>query len=277
MDVIANAFEKMRATQMNDWVGGSDPEAVGEAHANIIRRLLPIDSSSKVLDFGCGIGRGMLSLLKGAPQPEKIVGLDIMPPVIEFCRENIEPNFPNTSFELADDSNDHYDRFIGDVARKPKTELAKQYENYFSDAYAFSVFTHIDRKDFQDLLEFVGKMLMPGGRFLFTCFTLTEFSRHMIERGQAVFPLQDGAFVDDGKVLWGNRHDPLAFIAFDKMLLEEMAWKAGLAVMKVEYGCWMGGNIGSSLHDLVVVTKPLALQNADNIVYTPVVDRNSFT
>lgn len=275
MVAIESIFDKMRSTQMNDWVGGSDPESVGDAHAEIIRRLLPLTSDSKVLDFGCGIGRGMLSLLKDAPLPRRIVGMDIMPPVIDFCRLNIQPGFPNTNFELVDDSNDHYDQFIDDVLRKPKIEVEKEYEGYFTDAYAFSVFTHIDRSNFEEVLRFVGSMLAPGGRFLLTCFTLTEFSRHMIERGQSVFPFSESVFVDNGEVLWGNRTDPLAFIAFDKAVLEEMAWNAGLAIMKVEYGCWMGGGIGASLHDLVVMTKPLPLVDQDKIIYTPLVDRNT--
>jgi len=273
---ISDVFDLMRATEMNDWVGGSDPERVGDASAAIINRLIPHNSTSRVLDFGCGIGRGMLSVLKSAPPPAAIVGMDIIPTVIDFCRSHIQPIFPNVTFELTGDSNDHYDRFIGDIERKPKNMVADQYVEYFSLAYAFSVFTHVDRKDFQDLLAFVGKMLEPGGRFMFTCFTLTDFSRHMIACGQAIFPFTESVFVDSGEVLWGNKNDPLAFIAFDKAVLEQMVWNAGLAITKVEYGCWMGGSIGSSLQDLIVVTKPTPLASHDQIIYTPLVDRSNY-
>lgn len=274
--MISAIFEKMRSTEMNDWVGGSDPEAVGDASADIIRRMMPVSPESRVLDFGCGIGRGMLSLLRGGA-PAKVVGMDIMPPVISFCQENIAPHFPEVSFDLIEGANDHYDQFIGDQFRKPLTQIKQDYKNYFNIAYAFSVFTHIDRKDFVDLLKLVEAMLAPGGYFLFTCFTLTEFSRKMVDHRQTIFPLADKAYVDNGEVLWGEKSDPLAFIAFDKQLLENMAWEAGLAIMKVEYSCWMGGNIGSSLHDLIVVRKPLPMVGQEEIVFTPVLDRNNLS
>ncbi|MCW2366814.1 SAM-dependent methyltransferase [Sphingobium sp. B7D2B] len=276
MNDISRIFEKLRDSQMNDWIGGSDPEVVGDAMADIIRRLIPFDENSRMLDFGCGIGRGMLALYKEGVVPAQSVGVDIMPPVIEFCRENIESALPGTSFELIEGSNDHYDRFIGDEPRKSIDQFTKDYEGRFTHGYAFSVFTHIDRKDFEDVLSTVSKVLAPGGKFLFTCFTLTQFSRYMIDREQPVFPLSDRVLVDNGEVLWGHKSDPLAFIAFDKNLLEQMVWNAGLAITKVDYGCWMGGQIGSSLHDLIVVTKPLPLATQEEIVYTPLVDRNSF-
>ncbi|HWU04566.1 MAG TPA: class I SAM-dependent methyltransferase, partial [Novosphingobium sp.] len=141
--------------------------------------------------------------------------------------------------------------------------------------YAFSVFTHIDRKDFVGLLKTVAALLKPGGSFLFTCFTLTEFSRNMLANRQSVFKFNDSAFIDDGDVFIGERNDPLAFIAFDKMLLERMVWEAGLTITTLEYGAWMGGRLGSSLHDLIVVRRPFDLSNPDDIAKTPTVDRSA--
>lgn len=276
MNKFDRIFEAMRASEMNDWVGGTDPEHVGDASAALIRGMLPINDSSRVLDFGCGIGRGMLSLLKSDPLPATVIGMDIMPPVIEFCETHIKPDFPDTTFELIEDSNAHYDQFIGGQPRKTKDIILDQYADHFTDAFAFSVFTHIDRDDFQDLLAFVGKMLVPGGRFLFTCFTLTEQSRAMIAQGQSIFPFQDSLFVDSGEVFWGSKNDPLAFIAFDKSLVEKMAWDAGLAITKIHYGCWMGGGIGHALQDVYVATKPLPIMDKDQVVFTPVVDRSRF-
>ena len=275
MTTTSTIFEKMRSTEMNDWVGGSDPEAVGDASADIIRRLLPLTPDSHVLDFGCGIGRGMVSLLKSEPRPAALVGMDIMPPVIQFCKDNIALHFDNVNFELIEGSNDHYDQFIGSDERKSVYTITSSYASRFSAAYAFSVFTHVDKKDFVDLLKLIYAVMAPGGYFLFTCFTLTDFSRAMIEQRQSLFPFLNAAFVDDGNILWGDRSDPLAFIAYDKHLLEAMTWESGFALMKVEYGVWMGGNLGSSLHDLVVVRKPMPLVSSDQIVFTPLVDRNN--
>lgn len=277
MSNIDGIFQAMRISPMNDWVGGTDPETVGDASAGLIRQLLPITPDSKVLDFGCGIGRNLVALLKSQPVPVAMVGMDIMPPVIEFCETHIKPVFNFTNFELVAESNDHYDQFIGSQPRKTREEILVDYENYFTDAYAFSVFTHIDKKDFQSVLEFVFSMLAPGGSFLFTCFSLTKHSRCMIDRRQAIFPFQDSAFVENGNVFLGNKPDRLAFIAFDNRLVEEMVWNAGLAITKIHYGCWMGGSLGSSLQDVFVARKPFSLMREEDIRMTPVVDRSHLT
>ena len=83
---------------MNDWVGGSDPEAVGNACYGILDRYITINEASKLLDFGCGIGRVLLSVLSHRPNVGHIIGFDIMPQVIRFCNAHISPAFSNTSF-----------------------------------------------------------------------------------------------------------------------------------------------------------------------------------
>lgn len=274
-DEIKVIFDAMRVSPMNDWVGGTDPESVGDATAAIVQDLTPPGSESKILDFGCGIGRGMVSLLKLIPTPSALVGIDIMPPVIKFCDEHIKPVYPFAKFELLDDSNIHYDQFIDGQPRSSKEAIVEKYASSFTHAYAFSVFTHIARKDFEGLLRFIYALMAPGGRFLFTCFSLTEHSRSMITNGQSIFPFQESTFVDDGDVFLGNKSDPLAFIAFDQTLLERIVWGAGLVITKVQYGCWMGGNIGASLQDVFVVTKPFELQKDGEVVMTPLVDRTN--
>ncbi|MCI4590751.1 class I SAM-dependent methyltransferase [Sphingobium sp. BYY-5] len=276
MLTTAEIFDVMRGDSMNDWVGGSDPEAVGDASAVIMRRLLPLhNGTSRVLDFGCGIGRGLVSLRKTGLEPSAIVGMDIMPPVIDFCNNYIRPNLNNTWFELINDKNDHYDRFISQSGGKGREKLALEYDNYFSDGYAFSVFTHVTKEDFGGLLKFISSMMIPGGRFLLTCFELNEFSRYMINKGQSIFPLDNHVMWEDGNILVGNESDPLGFIAFDRSLIEKMAWDAGMAITKVEYGCWMGGGIGSSLQDVMICTKLPELVAREEVKMTPLVDRTN--
>ena len=79
---------------MNDWVGGSDPEAVGDACNRILERYLTFSSESRVLDFGCGIGRVLLSLLKYKPDVGLIARFDIIPQVIGFCETHIATVYP---------------------------------------------------------------------------------------------------------------------------------------------------------------------------------------
>lgn len=270
---IAKIFEKMRQSEMNDWVGGSDPEVVGDHQAFMVKSLISITEGSKVLDFGCGIGRTIAALIKDI-KPAELVGMDIMPPVIDFCNENLNPLYDQLKFEVVSADNDHYDHLKGGGTSRSHEQLIAEYDGHFNAGYALSVFTHIAADDFVNILKFVAELLAPGGEFLFTCFCLTPYSRYMIEQGQSLFPLENGVFQQGDGVFIGNVGDPLAFIAFERTDIERMAWEASLSVTKVQYGVWMGGGLGSWLQDCVVVRKPFALKEAGQIEMTPLVARD---
>jgi len=251
------AFEAMRRTEMNDWVGGADPALVGLFCDDILKRLSSIGPRSRVLDFGCGIGRVAVQLLSRDQPPRGYLGIDIMPSVIDFCRAEIQPRFPKTVFALAAGTNDHYDRRIDTsvIAQSP-AELTTQYGGRFTHAFAFSVFTHLYAADFITALRFVGTLIRAGGEFLFTAFTLTAFARAMIAAGTTDFPLDRHEYREEGRVMIGDPTDPLAFIAYDPSLITAMVAEAGLIITKIEYGTWMGGRLGASLQDIYICRKP---------------------
>jgi SAM-dependent methyltransferase len=252
-------FNAMRQSEMNDWVGGSDPEAVGDACVGILARYLTMNKTSRLLDFGCGVGRVLLSVLKNRPELGSITGFDIMPQVIRFCDERIAPAFPNSAFRLIQGRNDHYDQFIdaaGTIAPQSHDALRDEFSAAFTGAYAFSVFTHVEQADFGNLLGLVGALLEPGGELLFTCFLLTPYSRQAIEQHATLFPFGDTAYEADGGIFIGNRHDRLGFIAFNLSLVEQIVHNAGLVVTHVEHGSWTGAGFSGSLQDVVVCRRP---------------------
>lgn len=212
MSDVQRIYNLIRQSEMNDWVGGSDPEAVGNACYSILERYITIDADSRLLDFGCGIGRVTLSVLNHTPTVGHITGFDIMPQVISFCDANIATAFPRTSFEFIQGSNDHYDQFVaaaGATGAKNPVQLKTEFASTFSGAYAFSVFTHVEKADFQLLLKLVGGLLKPGGEFLFTSFLLTPYSRQAIEQKLGLFPFGETAFEAEGSVFIGNVSDRL--------------------------------------------------------------------
>jgi SAM-dependent methyltransferase len=231
MTQAAAIFDAMRQSEMNDWVGGSDPEAVGDACVGILNRYITINEGSRLLDSGCGVGRVLVALLKRQPIVARITGLDIVPRLIAFCDEHIAAAFPNASFKLIQGSNDHYDQFIAaDGAAAPCSQdslLAEDAADY-SGAYAFSVFTHVKLADFKSLLQMLGCLLEPDGALLFTCFLLTPYSRRAIGQLTALFPFGDTACEEGGDFLIGNRNDRLGLIAFHPSLAEQMAPGADL-------------------------------------------------
>jgi SAM-dependent methyltransferase len=245
---------------MNDWVGGADPEAVGEACRGILDRYLAINANSRVLDFGCGVGRVLLSVLKQKPDISQVTGFDIMPQVIRFCDAHIASAFPRTKFELIQGSNEHYNQFIaagGVSTPKSHATLRSEYASAFTEIYAFSVFTHVEMADFRSLLVLLSNLLIPGGTLLFTAFMLTPYSRHAIAQGTTMFPLSGAVTESQGDVLIGNPADRLGFIAFEMKLVQQMVFDAGLIITQIEHGSWADAQFSASLQDVIVCRRPI--------------------
>jgi SAM-dependent methyltransferase len=252
-------FEEMRRAELNDWVGGLDPELIGDACLSVLELYLDINSTSRLLDFGCGIGRVLLSILKHKLEVGRIAGFDILPQVISFCNDHIARAFPQATFELIEGRNAHYDRYIaaaGAIAPKSHALLQREYGSAFTGAYAFSVFTHVEMADFRSLLGLLSGLLQPGGTLFFTAFLLTPLSRQSIQQRTTWFPLAETAAEADGDILIGNVADRLSFIAFDQALVERMVSDAGLEITHVERGFWAGANSTPSMQDVVVCRRP---------------------
>jgi SAM-dependent methyltransferase len=252
---LSGILQAMRGSPLNERVGGNDPERVGEFCFYHVGTNLDLQAEDHILDFGCGIGRVLVQVANRAPGSVQVVGMDIMPEAIDFCRAHIGPVFGNAAFELIEGSNVHYDKYISGGAAMPRDEVVRRYAGRFTKAYAFSVFTHVDLGDFQALLAFVGALLAPGGLFLFTCFLLTEHTRGAIREGQSTFGFADPAYESGGRVFIGNTGDRLAFIAFDIALVMKMVEDSGLILTRIDFGSWRG-SFGHSLQDIVVVQQP---------------------
>lgn len=251
-------YEAIRASEMNQWVGGDDPEAVGDACRQILLKHVPIGGDSRVLDFGMGIGRVMVSLLKQRPRTS-VTGFDIVPRMVAFCQETIGSRFPNTRFELLEGANDHYEKFKDGTTPKTREEIAAAYGKAFDAAYAFSVFTHVDDADFVPLLKLIASTLADDAYLLFTCFLLTPFSRDTVRLGWTLPDLSKGRYEREGEVFVADPQDRLAFIAYDLGRMEKMIREAGLMTTGIEYGNWSGGRYSRSFQDVIVCRKPADL------------------
>lgn len=255
MDDVSALYGRMRGSELNQRVGGGDPEEVGFFCYHNIKQQIGFAPGDRILDFGCGIGRVLVQVAKETDPSTKIVGMDIMPDAIAFCRENIAGIFPNTTFELIEGGNVHYDKYIVSGGAKSRADILGSYGRSFSKAYAFSVFTHVDLDDFATLLRFVGDLLAKDGELLLTCFILTAFSRAAIENKKTTFGFDASSFENDGQVFIGNGADRLAFIAYDLGLLDKLVSEAGLVISRIEFGAWRGSGFGSSLHDMLVLRR----------------------
>jgi SAM-dependent methyltransferase len=256
---ISQVYDLLRQSEMNDWVGGSDPELVGDACERVLRRYLHINPFARLLDFGCGVGRVTLSVLKHHPEVGHITGFDIMPQVIQFCESHIATSFAKTSFQLIGGTNDHYDQFIEAANRgaaKSHAQLRAEYGGKFSSIFAFSVFTHVELEDLRALLSLLSALVQPGGHVLITAFVLTPTTRKAIRDRSALFPFANADPTADGDIFVADHTDRLAFIAFDHALIEQAAFDAGLVIHQIEYGSWAGTIPSPNLQDTIVCLKP---------------------
>src|SRR6202011_2974808 len=73
---------------------------------------LPLQRNDAVLDFGCGIGRTSVLLAEFLQEGGQVVGSDIVPGQIRFCREQFANFFPNATFYCLQASNPNYDHLI---------------------------------------------------------------------------------------------------------------------------------------------------------------------
>lgn len=106
------------------------------------------------LDFGCGNGR---MVPHAAPMVDEYIGVDVMPGVLDFCRQ-LTRDVPNTQFVHLDAKNPMYPG--GEQDRVP----IPMEDNSVDTAVALSVFTHLaSRQNAEYYLDEFQRVLKPGG------------------------------------------------------------------------------------------------------------------
>jgi ubiquinone/menaquinone biosynthesis C-methylase UbiE len=132
-------------------VGGKldDYYEIGRGHVGLINAMLPQAwtwADRRVLDFGCGTGRTLVSLKTEAPDAD-LWGCDIDESSIEWARDNLSPGL----------------RFVKNEELPPLDLVGSQ----FDLIYGMSVFTHLVETWSDWLLE-IHRLLKPGGYGIFT-------------------------------------------------------------------------------------------------------------
>ncbi len=143
------------------FVGSAGRDALHEAVAfyRVVKRAAerfsrPIMPSTRVLDFGCGWGR-MIRLFLRDVAPENLVGCDVLPEMIEMCRNlNLRATFEVNPPE-------------------PPTAFA---DGSFDVIYAYSVLSHLSESLHVQWVREFKRLLRPNGILV-----ATTHSRRFIE------------------------------------------------------------------------------------------------
>jgi SAM-dependent methyltransferase len=221
-------YAAMRQTEMVNWVGGGDPAAIGAENFASITENLPLRRDQAILDFGCGIGRTSVLLAEFLNEGGRVVGSDIVPGQIQFCREQFAHPFPTATFYCVQSGNPAYDHLITATASATPTideeGFFLEHSEVFDVVVAFSVFTHFDPTMAERYLKSLGGVTKPSGHLFLTWF-LDHPSNPTESR---LAPGQN----------FRDRDGDLGFSIFSIEAVAKLASCACLRVERISYGYW---------------------------------------
>lgn len=254
--ITAKMIEKGYA----ELVGGGDPVANGDLNFALLKRLLSLRPDMKILDFGCGCGRLALPVLEYLDGSGHYLGVDIIPELVRFCRQEITPHYSNSEFWQIAGTNTHYKSWLSNIAsHNSEIETMNAIpDDSFDLAVAFSVFTHLKLKEIDKCLGHFSRILRPGGQIVFSSFLINNSSRKYLKQGVPKVPF-GGDIFNDKNMYISNNDDELAAVAFSESALLDIALKYDLHAISIVYGNWCGKPSFTTMQDVVVLKKTMTL------------------
>lgn len=252
-------YAMMRQSQMNNWMGGGDPAVIGAATFTSIIENLALRRDAAVLDFGCGIGRTSIHLaefLNGG----QVVGSDIVPGAIQFCREQFAHVFANATFYCLQASNPLYANplyapYVTATAEATQTIDEELFFLKYRDAFdlivAGSVFTHFDPAMAAHYLKSLRDVTKPSGHLF-----LTWFLDHPNNPAESRLGPEEN---------FQDRSGNLLYAIFSLAAMEQLSSSAGLLIERISYGYWrdwpvnVHGLKAQYGQDVVILRRPVEL------------------
>lgn len=232
-------FDQLAQNPMNAWVGGGDPREVTAANIALLRKFYPLDRAARVHDFGCGIGRMVVALKHQYGDALSIVGTDIVPAMISFCKQTLQPRMNGTDFLCLDAGSVMYDQWKTSDDPRPASEARFFTENArsFDLIYSFSVFTHLYKSEMERYLSLFSQSLQLNGTLAVSCFLLDGPTRRAINEKKT----HNDALVEIGEdrdLYFGNPANELGFVAIGTDSFVSLLDGAGFQVEAAIYGSW---------------------------------------
>jgi SAM-dependent methyltransferase len=219
--------------------------AVGKHVHDLVVQHCRVGENARILDIGSGCGR-VASQFMGEVSGE-YHGIDVVLPMVEWCRTNISSRDAHFCFHHADLSNTLY-RGGRDDAAGYEFPFPK---DTFEAIFATSVFTHLVPASANQYAREICRVLKPGGRALLTFYLLNDKWRQKILAGSTVlqFPVK-GEGYRTFKI-----ENPEGVIAYEQRDALQMFEAAGLRIECVSLGAWSGNADGWTGQDAILVTK----------------------
>ena len=211
--------------------------------------LCDLEPSDRILDVGCSSGRMAIPLAEYLNEQGSYEGFDITPSAIQWCQENITPQYPNFRFQTADVYNGQYNP----AGKFQAAEFRFPYESSsFDFIFLASVFTHMLPPDMENYLAEIARVLKPGGRCFISFFLLNDVSMAWVKKGIAKQLRFDR---DCGFYRLANPDTPEAAIAFDEDYIRKLYDRNGLQIREFFYGKWSRRETYLSDQDIILAVK----------------------
>jgi SAM-dependent methyltransferase len=245
VDAILGRRDEFTPPRRLNFVGNSDFQATGEEFAQHFCDLAGLQSSDRVLDIGCGIGRMARVLVPELRPPGSYDGFDIVPEGISWCRNHYRDTPARFRFEHVNLHNAEYNP--GGVASAAHFRFPYD-DGTFDLALATSVFTHLLADAADHYLAETARVLSPGGRLFGTWFLLDP-GRPAAAEAPSFSPAAGGAAATLDPAI------PEAAVAYQEAWLRERLHAHGLRLREpIHYGSWTGQR-GLSSQDIVIADR----------------------
>lgn len=215
-----------------------------------MNRLCNLKPNFQVLDIGCQLGRLAIPFTKFLNENGRYEGLDIIQEAISWCNENISKKYKNFHFTWANVFNGWYNP-KGEF--KPYDYKLPYEDNTFDFVIAYSVFTHMFRKETENYFSEISRVLKKGGKCWFTFTIIDDESLNQIKLKKTLVDLK---YEFDG--YRSTRDDnPESCIAWDEKIIKDLYQKNNLSIDGPIYpGHWRGISLENMLwQDVIVATK----------------------
>jgi SAM-dependent methyltransferase len=223
---------------------------LGQHFFDLFVKYADLKPSDRVLDVGCGCGRMAVPLTKFLTTGS-YEGFDIVPELIDWCKNTITPKHPKFQFQMMDLYSSAYNR----EAKKKASELKFPYpDNSFDLTFLTSVFTHMLPEDMIQYTREIVRTLKPGGRAVITYFILNGESMRLKDRGESSIKLPYPYM--DGQVWVHSLASPEDIVAYPEKTVRRVLKENGLKLREpILYGFWCGRKSDVTFQDVTVSIK----------------------
>jgi SAM-dependent methyltransferase len=246
---------------MAGMVGPGDPACVGRASFGVLAEHIAMRPDMCVLDFGCGIGRLAVPLATFLSQGS-YVGIDIVPTMIQFCRNKLQALLTNCEFFLSSSRNPLYDSFRTEtpIEEIELCDWANRNANRFDVVCAFSVLTHLNPAMARSVLEAFAMVARPESVVFATVFL--DSPSNPADRRLS--------FGETWRDCYPDRS--MAWVVHEVSSLAALAGEYGFLVRRLHWGCWRGTSgapiIGDCYQDILILAKrPVSADDFDTERY----------